>query len=152
MAFRPFKLQNSEGLLFLPALGESWMDQSVVKTAGQIQMWSKLPENWISRGTTGWAGRGGCGETLSAAQTLFHHRQALFWCIRYNKVLCSASSNFPSLKVESSMTSAVGRESRDGNFPGIPGFLAFPFPGNSGPGSREKEPHEIANIHPHIEP
>ena len=26
--------------------------------------------------------------------------------------------------------SAVGRESRDGKFPGIPGFLAFPFPGN----------------------
>ena len=39
--------------------------------------------------------------------------------------------------------SAVGRESRDGKFPGIPRFLAFPFPGNSGPGSREKEPHEI---------
>ena len=39
--------------------------------------------------------------------------------------------------------SGVGRESRDGKFPGIPGFLAFPFPGNSGPGSREKEPHEL---------
>ena len=41
------------------------------------------------------------------------------------------------------MISAVGRESRDGKFPGIPGFLAFPFPGNSGPGSREKEPPEL---------
>ena len=39
-------------------------------------------------------------------------------------------------------SSAVGRESRDGKFPGIPGLLAFPFPGNSGPGSREKEPYE----------
>jgi len=41
-----------------------------------------------------------------------------------------------------SVISAVGRESRDGKFPGIPGFLAFPFPGNSGPGSREKDPQE----------
>ena len=50
------------------------------------------------------------------------------------------------------LSSAVGRVSRYGKFPGIPGFLAFPFPGNLGPGSREKEPHEIAIIHPHIEP
>ena len=42
-----------------------------------------------------------------------------------------------------SVTSAVGQESRDGKFPGIPGFLAFPFPGNSGTGSREKESHEL---------
>ena len=30
--------------------------------------------------------------------------------------------------------SAVGRESRDGKFPGIPGILAFPFPGKRGSG------------------
>ena len=40
--------------------------------------------------------------------------------------------------------SAVCRESQDGKFPGIPGFFAFPFPGNSGPGSREKESQEYA--------
>ena len=48
-----------------------------------------------------------------------------------------------SMVFKGAMSSAVGRESRDGKFPGIPGFLAFPFPGNSGPGSREKEPHEL---------
>ena len=36
-------------------------------------------------------------------------------------------------------TSGVGRESRDGKFPGIPGFFGFPFPGKTWPGSREKE-------------
>ena len=36
--------------------------------------------------------------------------------------------------------SGVGRESRDGKFPGIPGYFGFPFPGKTWPGSREKEP------------
>ena len=43
-------------------------------------------------------------------------------------------------------TSAVGRESRDGKFPGIPGFLVFPFPGNSGTGSREKDHHKLGHF------
>ena len=38
--------------------------------------------------------------------------------------------------------SAVGRESRDGKFPGIPGFFGFPFPGKTWPGSREKAPYK----------
>ena len=38
---------------------------------------------------------------------------------------------------EGVIVSAVGRESRDGKFPGIPGFFGFPFPGKRGPGSRE---------------
>ena len=38
------------------------------------------------------------------------------------------------------MSSAVGRESQDGKFLGIPGILGFLFRGKRGPGSREMKP------------
>ena len=65
-------------------------------------------------------------------------------------VLSQGSIYKPKNAIIRCVASAVGQESRDGKFPGIPGFFAFPFPGNSGPGSREKEPMNKACFQVHL--